>query len=98
MEKKIEKKFWVFQIITFELAITNYGYAEQDTCNRRSICQQTPLRFHLTLGATFPKSTSLRMREKLDKTALMKISEVFGTFSHVDCQSVFWNDAFKRVL
>ena len=29
-----------------------------------------------------------------DKIAFMEISQVFGTFSHVDCQSVFWNGAF----
>ena len=68
MEQKIEKKFFVFQIIAFELAITNYGYTEQDTCNRLSICQQTLLRFHLRLGQTFYKSTSLRMMKKHDET------------------------------
>ena len=32
------------------------------------------------------------------KSALMVILEVFGTLSHVDCQSVFRNDAFYRVV
>ena len=32
-----------------------------------------------------------------NKSALMEVSQVFGTLSHVDCQSVFWNDAFYRV-
>ena len=32
--------------------------------------------------------------EKHDKRAFMEISQVFGTFSDVDCQSVFWNGAF----
>ena len=53
------------------------------------MCQQIHLRFHLTLGETFSKSTSLRMMKKDDKSALMEISQVFGTFSHVECQSVF---------
>ena len=29
-----------------------------------------------------------------DKNAVMEILQVFGTLSHVDSQSVFWNDAF----
>ena len=40
------------------------------------------------------KSTSLRMMKKHDKSALMEISEVFGTLSQVYSQSVFWNGAF----
>ena len=34
------------------------------------------------------------MMKKHDKTALMEISQVLGTLSHVDCQSVFWSGAF----
>ena len=32
--------------------------------------------------------------ETYDKSALMVISQVFGTLSHVDCLSVFPSDAF----
>ena len=83
------KKLFVFQRIAYELGISNSRNTGQDTCNWRSISQQRPLRFHLTLGATFSKSTSLRMMEKRDKTALMEIFQVFCTLPHVDCQSVF---------
>ena len=31
--------------------------------------------------------------EKGDKSAHMEIWQVFGTLSHVGCQSMFWNDA-----
>ena len=31
--------------------------------------------------------------KKHDKHALMEISQAFGTFSHVDYQSLFWNGA-----
>ena len=89
MEQKIEKKFFVFQITAFELGIANCRNARQDTCNRRSICQQTPLTFYRKLGETFSKSTSLKMMKKHDKYSLMEISQVFWTLSHVDCQSVF---------
>ena len=38
MEQKIEKKFFVFQIIAFELGVTNSHNLEQDTCRRQSMC------------------------------------------------------------
>ena len=53
------------------------------------MCQQMHQRFHLTLGETFSKLTSLRMMGKGNKSALIEISEVFGTLSRVDCPSVF---------
>ena len=37
------------------------------------------------------------MMQKLDKSALIVISQVFVTLSRVDCESVFWNGAFYRV-
>ena len=94
MEQKIEKKFSVFQIIAFELTVGYSRNLEQDTWYGQSMCEQTPLRFHVTLGETFSKSTSLRMMKKHDKSTLMEISQVFVTLSHVDCQSVFGNGAF----
>ena len=75
----MEKKFFVFQIIAFELAVSNSPNLEKDTCHRRSMCEQTPLRFHLSLGEIFSKSNSLRMMKKLDKSVLMDISQVFVT-------------------
>ena len=35
MEKKIQKKFFVFQIIAFELGDANCRNIEQDTCHRQ---------------------------------------------------------------
>ena len=78
MQQKIQKKFFVFQIIAFELGVANSRNIGQDTCHRWSICQQTLLRFPLTLGEKFSKSTSLRMMKKHHKTAFMEISQVFG--------------------
>ena len=89
MEQKIEKKFFVFEIIAFELGAAYSHNLEQVTCHRQSICEQTSLKLHLTLGETFSKSTSLIMLKKHDKNALKGIRQGFGTLSHVDCQSVF---------
>ena len=92
--KKIKKTFFVFQIIAFILGVANSHKLEHDTCYWQSMCKQTPLRIHLTLEETFSKSTSLGMIKKQDKSALMQISQVFGTLSHIICQSLFWNSAF----
>ena len=81
--------FFVFQLIPFELGVAHSHNLEQDTCHRKSISKQTPRRFHLTLEETFSKSICLRMMQKLDKSALIVISQVFVTLSHVDCESVF---------
>ena len=89
MEQEIEKKFFVFQILAFELGVANSRNIENYTCHGHSICSKIPLRFNLTLGDTFSKSTSPRMMKKHDTSTLMEFSQVFGTFSHADCQSVF---------
>ena len=92
--KKLRKTFsffrqfhlnWELQI----LAILNTILGITSECVNKS-----PLRFHVTLGETFFKSTSLRMMKRHDKSALMEISQVFWTLWHVECQSVFWNGAF----
>ena len=38
MEQKTKKKFFVFQIIAFELGVANSHNLEQDTYHRQSIC------------------------------------------------------------
>ena len=53
------------------------------------MCQEISLRFDLIVRDTFSKSTSPNMNKTQDNTALMEISQVFGTLSHVHCQSIF---------
>ena len=98
MEEKIEKIFFVFQILAFELGVANSGNIEQDTCDCQPMCQQTPLRFNLTLRKIFSKSTSLKFTKKYDKSTLIDISQVFGNLSHLNCLSVFGNGASYRVV
>ena len=38
MEQKIQKMFFVSQIIAFELGVANSLNLEQDTCHRHSMC------------------------------------------------------------
>ena len=43
-------------------------------------------------------SFPLRVIKKHGKYALMQISQTFETLEHVDCQSMFWNNAFQIVV
>ena len=95
--KKLRKSFGL-EIIAFEFGVGNFHNLEQDTRIRKSVCKQIPLRFHLTLGETFSKSTSLKMIRKLHKSSVLEISQAVGTLSHVDCQSHFWNGTLYRVF
>ena len=74
--KKLRKSFGL-EIIGFEFGVGNFHNLEQDTRIRKSVCKQIPLRFHLTLGETFSKSTSLRIIKKLHKSSLMAICQPF---------------------
>ena len=38
MEQKIQKKFFLFQIVAFELGVANSRNIEQDTCHRQPMC------------------------------------------------------------
>ena len=71
MGQKILKKFFVFEIIAFELGVANSHNLEEDTSHRQSISLQTKLTFHLKLGETFSKSTSMSMMKKHDRNALI---------------------------
>ena len=77
MENKTEKIFFVFKIIAFEKWTANSHSPEQDTYNRQSMCEQTPLWFQTSMREIFSESFFLRMMEKYDKSALMKITQVF---------------------
>ena len=63
---KNREKFFVFQIIAFELGVAYSHNLKQDTWHRMSMCLETTPTFHLTLGETFSKSTFLRMMKKHD--------------------------------
>ena len=67
------KTVFVFQIIALELGVANSRNIQQDTEHRQAMCQQTHLRFHLTLGEIFSKPNSLRKMKKDDKSAVMGI-------------------------
>ena len=53
MERKIEKKPFLSEIIVSEKVALNCLYKEDKTCHRRSMCKQKVLRFCIALTETF---------------------------------------------
>ena len=80
MEQKIQKKFFVFQVIPFELGVVNSHNLEQDISKRQSMCQQTRVRLYLTLGETFSKSTSLGMMKNMIEALSWRFRNYLGRF------------------
>ena len=79
MEQKNLKKLLVLKIIAFESGTTNSHNPEQDICHWQSMCYETPLRFNISLREIFSKSGSTILMKKYDESALMQISQEFGT-------------------
>ena len=78
--KEIRKFFFFFQITEFQFGVANSQNIEQETCHRISMSSKTLLRFHLTLGATFSKSTSLTMMKIMKKALSRRFRKYFGRF------------------
>ena len=78
------------------MRVTNSRNIQQDTWHWHAVCQQTHERFHLTLGETFSKSTSLKMMKKDDKSAQMEISQVFGTFDRLTVKALSETMLFRE--
>ena len=79
MKQKNWKKLLVLNIIAFESGTTNSHTPEQDNCHWQSMCYETPLRFNISLREIFSKSGSPIVMKKYDESALMQISQDFGT-------------------
>ena len=79
MEQKIVKKLLVLQIISFESGTTNSHNPEHENCHWQSMCYGRSLRFNISLRDIFSKSGSPRVTQKYDESALMHISQEFGS-------------------
>ena len=79
MEQENLKKFLVLKITAFELGTRNSQNPEQDNCHWQSMCYERSLTFNISLRAIFSKSGSPRVMKKYDESALMQISQEFGT-------------------
>ena len=79
MEQKNLNKLLVLKIIAFESGTTNSHNPEQDICHWQSMCYEKPLRFNISLREIFSKSGSPIVMKKDDESALIQISQDFGT-------------------
>ena len=79
MKQKNRKKFLVLNRIPFESGSRNSHCPQQVNCHWQSMCYETALRFNISLREIFSKSGSDRVMKKYDESALMQISQEFGT-------------------
>ena len=79
MEQENLKKYLVLKRSAFESGETNSQNPEQDNCHWQSMCYETPLRFNISLREIYSKSGYSIVMKKYDESALMHISQDFGT-------------------
>ena len=61
MQKKIEKKFLVSEIIISEMAAVNCLYYEGNTCHGKSMRQETVLRLCISVREIFSNAIAFAM-------------------------------------
>ena len=79
MDQENSKKNLVLKIIAFELGMTNSQNPQQDNCHWQSMCYERSLTFNISVREIFSKSGSPIVMKKYDESALMQISQDFGT-------------------
>ena len=79
MKQKYQETLLVLNIIPFESGTTNSQIPEQVNCHWESASYETPRSFNISLREIFSKSGSAIGMKKYDESALMKISQDFGT-------------------
>ena len=61
------------------MGTTDSQNPEQDNCDWQSMCYETNLRLNISLSEIFSESRSLIVMKKDDESALIQISQDFGT-------------------
>ena len=94
MQQKIEKKFFVSEIIVWGMVSFNCLYEEEDTFHRQPMCQQAVPRYFLSIKETFSNTIFLEAIDEYDQEAVTKISKVFGNIYHFTALRVLLNKPF----
>ena len=94
MQKKIETKFFVFEISVSELVVLNCLYYADIACHWLPMCEQTVLGFSVSLKETFWNAFTLKVINNFGKIAFIQIGTIFWPICHVLCLRVLWNTAF----
>ena len=97
-KKKIEKKFFVFEIVGSEFVPLNCLCEEDNAFHWLSMCQPTVLGFCVSLKETFSHATPFTVINKYWKSAVLQIATVFWSISRVVCLGVLWNTAFQTFI
>ena len=79
MEQENLKKYLVLKRSAFESGKTHSQNPEQDNCHWQSMCYERSVRFNISLRDIFSESGSAIGMKKFDESALMQISQDFGT-------------------
>ena len=61
------------------MGTTDSQNPEEDNCDWKSMCYETNLRLNVSLSEIFSESRSLIVMKKYDESAVMQISQEFGT-------------------
>ena len=93
MPKKIQKKFFVFEIIACELVALNCLFYADNVCHWRWMCQQRDLWFCVSIKETFSNSATFAVINKYCKGAAIQIARVFRPIFFVVSLRVLWNMA-----
>ena len=83
MQKKNQKKFFLFEILASKFVPLNCLYYKENTCHRHSVCYETDLKFCISLAENFRKSIAFTVMNKSGKGAAMEISRMFRRVYHV---------------
>ena len=68
-KKKVEKKFFVFEIVDSKLVALNCLYSADNACHRQALSEQTVLGICLLLKKTFSNATTFKGINKYFKGA-----------------------------
>ena len=73
MQKKFQKKSFVFEILASKFVALNCLSEKENTCHRHSVCYQTVLRFCISLTESLCKSIVFTAINKYGKGAVLDI-------------------------
>ena len=73
MQKKVQKRFFLFEIIPSELVALNCLYLEENTCFPQLMCKLKVLRFCISLRETFSNSIAFTVINKYGKGVVVQI-------------------------
>ena len=88
MQQKIQKNFFLSEIIASELVSLNHPCEEQDPFHRQQMCSQVVPRFSMSKKETYSNSISLPVTNEYDRGAVMQILTMLVLVYYIACRSI----------